>query len=104
MLFCGERGSGVLHFQGQDYPFQVKGLSVGGVGFTEVDATGDVYFLNNVEDFPGTYSAGTAGVTVVKGMGGGVFQNDKGVVLTLKGKSEGVGLSLGLGGMEVSFE
>jgi hypothetical protein len=100
----GGWGSGVLHFQEQDYPFKVKGLTVGGVGFTEVDATGDVYFLNSTEDFPGAYSVGTAGITVGKGMGGGVFQNAKGVVLKLKGKSTGVALDLGLGGMEISFE
>jgi hypothetical protein len=103
LLVGGNWGGGVLHYQGNDYPFSVKGLTVGGVGFVEVDATGDVYFLNNLEDFEGTYGAATIGVTVAKGKGGGEFENSKGVVIRLKAKTKGVALSLGTGGIQVKF-
>lgn len=103
LLVGGNWGSGVLHYQDNDYPFTVRGLTVGGVGFTEVDATGDVYFLNNLQDFEGTYGAATIGATVGKGKGGGEFENSKGVVIRLKAKSKGVALSLGTGGIEVKF-
>ena len=103
MLVGGGQAKGVLHYQGKTYPFTAKGMSVGGVGVTKVDATGDVYFLNKLEDFPGIYSAATIGATVVKGAGGAQFQNDKGVFISVKNKSEGVGLSLGLAGVNIQM-
>ena len=50
-------GKGVLHFQGKNHPFTIKGGSVGTVGATKMSATGDVYRLDNLEDFSGVYTA-----------------------------------------------
>ena len=96
LIIGGSSGKGVLHFKGKNYPFTFKGGSVGGVGVTKVQATGEVYFLNRVEDFAGTYSAATAGAALGKGGGRSSFQNDKGVYLSLRSKTEGVALNLGL--------
>jgi hypothetical protein len=103
LLVGGASGKGVLHYQGKQYPFTMKALTAGGVGYTKVNATGDVYFLDKLEDFPGTYSAATIGATLGKGVGGSQYENNKGVFLSVKSKTEGVGLSLGMGGVQVEL-
>jgi hypothetical protein len=103
LLIGGGSGKGVLNYQGKQYPFTVKGVSLGGVGVTKVDARGTVYFLNKLEDFPGTYSAVSAGATLGAGAGASQFENNKGVFLDVKSKTEGVGLSLGLSGVQIEF-
>jgi hypothetical protein len=103
LLIGGGSGKGVLTYQGKQYPFTVKGVSLGGVGVTKVDATGTVYFLNKLEDFAGTYSAVTAGATLGAGAGASSFENNKGVYLSVRSKTEGVGLSLGLSGVTIEF-
>ena len=103
LIIGGSGGKGVLRFQGKEYPFTFKGGSAGGVGVTKVTAVGNVYFLKKVEDFPGTYTAVTAGAAVVKGKGMSSFQNNKGVYLEVKSKSEGLALNLGLAVATVEF-
>jgi hypothetical protein len=103
LLIGGGSGKGVLTYQGKQYPFTVKGLSVGGVGVTKVDATGTVYFLNKLEDFAGKYSAVTIGATLGAGAGGASFENNKGVYLSVRSKTEGVGLNLGVSGVQIDF-
>jgi len=101
LILGGSEGKGVLTFQGKTYPFTIKGGSVGGVGVTKVHATGNVYFLKNAADFPGTFSAVSAGVTVVKGVGATSYQNTKGVYMKLKEKASGAELALGIEVLEV---
>jgi hypothetical protein len=104
LILGGGSGKGVLHYQGKDYPFTAKGLSVAGVGYTEIKAAGNVYFLNTIEDFPGTYAAMGMGGTVAKGTGGSRFKNTKGVFMVLVEQTKGLGVDLGLGGIQVTLE
>ena len=104
LLVGGSWGSGVLNFQGKEYPFKIKGLSAGGVGVKEVEAVGDVYFLNNVEDLAGRYNAGTIGATAVKGKTVSTFENAKGVIISLKAKTTGLALSLGIASMTIEMQ
>src|SRR3954470_4626734 len=92
LLLGGAKGKGVLNFQDKSYPFSIKAVTVGGVGVTKVQATGDVYFLKSVSDFPGTYSAATIGLTLGAGKGASQYQNGAGVFISVKSKSEGVAL------------
>ena len=55
LILGGSKGTGVLHFQGKDYPFKVGGITVGGIGYTELSATGNVYELTDVALFPGKF-------------------------------------------------
>jgi hypothetical protein len=103
LLLGGGAGKGVLHFKGKDYPFTAKGASVGGAGYTEVSATGKVYFLEKLEDFAGTYGAMSAGAAVVKGAGASSWQNQKRVVLIVKSKTKGLALNMGLGAINISL-
>ena len=61
LIFGGAEGKGVLHYKGKDYPFTMTGVTVGGVGYTEVEGTAEVRFLKKIEDFPGTYNGIGAG-------------------------------------------
>jgi hypothetical protein len=103
LLLGGASGKGTLHYQGKQYPFTIKAATVGGVGYTKVIATGDVYFLSKLEDFAGTYSAATIGAALGAGVGGSQYENNKGVFISVKSKTEGVALNLGLGGVQVAF-
>lgn len=103
LLVGGSTGKGVLHFRGKQIPFTARSLSVGGAGVAEVHAVGDVHYLKNVDDFAGVYTGLTIGATAVKGKGAATFQNSKGVVLSVKAKSDGAALSLGMSGFEVSL-
>ena len=105
LILGGQRGEGVLHYQGKDYPFQLRGLQVGVIaGATRSNATGEVRMLNNLDDFAGNYSAVVAGVAVGKGGDTSSFQNNKGVVFTLKQKTTGLGFDLGLTSAEITFK
>ena len=103
LILGGAVGRGVLHFQGKQYPFTLKAATAGGVGVTKVTATGNVYFLKRVEDFEGLYSAVTIGATAVKGVGGSQYESNKGVFISVRSKTEGLALNLGLGGVQVTL-
>lgn len=100
-------GQGVLHYQGQSYPFKTKSLTAGGIGYREMKGSGNVYELDNLEDFPGIYAGGGAGVTIDKKTMSAtetVLENGKGVVLRLTiTDSEGLQLSASAGGIEIEF-
>jgi len=103
LIVGGGSGKGVLKFQGKDYPFTAKGLSAGGIGFNEVHAVGTAHYLQKIEDFAGRYTGVTMGATAVKGKGASSFENGKGVILTVKSKSEGLALSLGISGFDLEL-
>lgn len=89
-------GSGTLTFQGQNYPFTVGGLGVGGFGASTVDARGEIYNLYRVSDFPGAYGEGRYGVALGTASAGDLWlRNPNGVVMHLVAKREGLMLSLG---------
>lgn len=97
-------GSGVLTFQGKDYPFKIKGLNVAAVGISKVEATGDVYNLTKASDLAGKYAAIAAGVAVIKGPAGTLMRNTNGVVINLKSVQTGIQLSLGVEGLNITME
>jgi hypothetical protein len=97
-------GGGTLTFQGADRPFSLSGLSVLDVGAAHVSASGSVWNLKRLEDFPGTYSALSAGATVAGGANAIVLRNQNGVVLKLTGTSEGLRLNIAAEGIKVKFK
>ena len=89
-------GTGTLSYQGQNYPFEIAGLGGGGAGISKIDASGEVYDLTDIAQFPGAYSERRMGVALGEGGGGDLWlQNDAGVIMHLKAASEGLMLSLG---------
>ncbi len=101
-IASGSGGSGVLHYQGVDYPFTVGGVGVGGVGASTIEGSGDVYNLTNVAQFPGSYAEGRYGFAFGQTSAGDLWmKNDNGVVIHLK--AERTGLMLSLGGSAVAI-
>ena len=97
-------GRGTLSYKGKTYKFKVEGLSVGEVGVTKAQATGNVFTLKNLEDFSGIYRAASAGAAAVKGKDITALENDKGVVLELKSATKGASLKLALEGLKLTLE
>jgi hypothetical protein len=90
-------GSGTLQYQGRTYPFKVVGTVAGpGGGLEKISASGPVYKLANVSDFPGrhTQSTGKAGLSS-SGSSDLWLENSAGVIMHLQGTSTGAMLTLG---------
>ena len=98
------QASGTLHFQGQSYPVQVHGFTIGEVGGATITATGDVYNLGRLGDLDGSYVAVSAGATLGGGRGGGTMKNQHGVVIKLQGATQGADVHLSIGRFALKVE
>jgi hypothetical protein len=95
-LASGGGGSGTLYYQGAAYPFTVGGVGIGGIGASTISASGEVYKLNSLSQFPGTYGQARYGFAIGTDSAGDLWlQNESGVILHLKAKRKGLMLSLG---------
>jgi hypothetical protein len=94
-------GSGVLKFQGKDYPFKINGLQIAAVGISKVTAVGEVYRLSNPSDFYGKWAAAEAGLALGGGPAGLTMKNQKGVVMNLRASQQGVQLNLAVEGLNI---
>jgi hypothetical protein len=94
-------GSGTLTYKGKDYPIDVKGLSVGDVGITKIEASGKVYNLKNLGDFDGNYTGVAAGATVAGGGSISAMRNQNGVSVVVVATTQGVKFALGAGGVDM---
>jgi hypothetical protein len=103
LIISATGGDGELTFQGQTYKFKWGGMGIGLIGFTTVDAEGDVFNLNKVEDFPGAYVQGGADYAAGDGQGVLWLTNSKGVVMKLRSKTKGVSLAVGGEGLLVQM-
>ncbi len=97
------QASGTLHFQGQDYPVHLQGLTVGEVGGGTITATGDVYSLRNLNDLDGNYVAVSAGAALGGGGDGTAMQNQNGVVIKLRGTTQGADVNLSIDGFALKI-
>jgi len=97
-------GSGTLTYKGKDYPIDVRGLSVGDVGITKIEASGSVYNLKKLDDFTGNYTAAGAGLTVAGGAGVATMKNQNGVQINLVSTTQGVKFALGAGGVDIKLK
>lgn len=104
-IFNGEIGGGKLNFQGKTYDFKIGGLGVGGIGASHITAHGEVYNLNEVWQFPGTYGQASVGFSATnQGKGHLWLQNENGVVLHLTTSQEGLGLTTGVDGIAIQMD
>ena len=90
-------GTGTLEYQGRPYPFKVLGTVAGpDGGVDKITASGPVYKLVSVTDFPGRYtqSTGKAGLSS-SGSSDLWLENSGGVIIRLQGSNTGAMLSLG---------
>jgi hypothetical protein len=95
-------GKGTLTYQGKTHAVKVQGLSVGEVGITKAEATGEVFNLKKLEDFNGNYTAAGAGGTVGGGAGVTAMRNQNGVVIELRSTTQGANVKLAAQGINLS--
>ena len=103
-ILSGDFGHGTLAYNDKIYKFKLKGMGALGYGVQKLSGVGHVYHLNNIADFPGSYSEVRAGLTVAKGVGALYIRNDNDVVIELKTHAEGVALSVGVSGITIEME
>lgn len=97
-------GDGRLTYRGKEYTFSVKGLGLMDLGIVRAGVRGEVYDLKSIEDFSGTYLAGTAGVAVGSGSGAATMVNGAGVTIRLTGVGKGVRLVVGAEGVAITLK
>src|SRR5215470_15507145 len=97
-------GSGELTYKGKTYPVSVDGISVGSVGITSADASGRVFGLKSLQDFNGTYTAVSAGLTAAGGGSVAVMRNQNGVVIEMTSTSQGVKVTLAASGVKFQLK
>jgi hypothetical protein len=101
----GNLGGGTLQFNGQSYPFTIGGLGIGGFGISKITATGEVYNLKSLADFPGAYGQARYGIVVANASTGELWlQNVEGVYLHLKADRQGLALSLGADAIYINMD
>jgi hypothetical protein len=94
-------GRGTLNYGGVDHHFKIDGLSVLDLGISKITTRGEVFYLNNLDDFSGNYVAGAAGIAIAGGVNDVIMKNDHGVVLRLHGVEKGVRLQAGAQGITI---
>lgn len=104
LIISGQKGEGTLDYQGQKYPFKLKGMQVGSIGKVEMNASGKVYGLDKLEDFNGIYLQGKAALALKEGKAGIILINRHGVTMTLVSNDDGAELALGRGGVKIKLE
>ena len=101
-IIGGSVGDGVLNMNGKKHFFKIGGLGVGAnIGISKMSASGDVYDLKKIEDFPGNYGRVGGSVAAGVGMGGMTLRNEKGVTLQLKGTTEGLQFDISASGVNI---
>jgi hypothetical protein len=105
LIIGGSTGGGVLTYQGKQYPFKLSGMSLGAnVGVSKLSASGEVYDLNDISKFSGTFSKLESSITLGGGVGGTVLRNENGVIMRLSSTSQGLQLNLSASGVTVKLD
>ena len=105
LIIGGNVGGGDLTYGGKTYKFQIGGMSLGAnIGVSQLSASGEVYNLKNIEDFPGNYLTTGGQVALGGGEGGMQLQNSKGVIMRLQASTKGLQFNVGGGGVNVYFD
>jgi hypothetical protein len=99
-------GEGVLTLNdGFQLSFDVSGAKLLETGLATANFEGEVYNLNNLEDFEGTYYGASTKITVVKGKG--ELQTNNANCVFIRARSTGGGLQLSAPapeGLAIKFE
>ena len=97
-------GHGTINYQGKTHAFSIHGVGVLGTGIQKISATGDVYNLNSLSDFPGSYTGKRSGFTIIKGKMHSKLTSDKGVIIYLTGHTRGLASSTGVDTIEIKMK
>lgn len=105
LIVGADWGKGILTLtDGTQHRLRVKGIELGGMGVEKAFLHGHVYHLTTVADFAGLYAAADLGLTVAGGEGGMAMRNQHGVTLYLTSVEEGVKMTIGGAGVEITLQ
>jgi len=96
-------GDGIVTFEGRDYDFKLKGISLIDLGVSSSVSVGDVHNLESIADFAGTYVAVEAAGAAGAGASAITMRNENGVVITLNSELQGVQLALAAKGLKITL-
>ncbi|HUO62157.1 MAG TPA: hypothetical protein VMT97_00535, partial [Terriglobales bacterium] len=68
-------GGGTLTYQDKSYPVGIDGLSFLALGFAQAKVSAEVFNLKTLDDFNGTYMAGSIEGTAGAGAGATIMRN-----------------------------
>jgi hypothetical protein len=97
-------GDGALRYEGAERAFKFSGVSIIDVGGAHITATGDVYHLQNLQDFNGHYTIASAGVTVAGGGSVAILRNEHGVVIKLHATTVGLRFNFASEGVRIKLK
>ena len=101
----GQMGGGTLTFRGRRYGITAGGLGIGGIGASRLRATGAVYGLKRLDDFPGAFVQLRQGWAIGdQGKGRLWLRNDRGVTMRLSTQRRGLQLTMGADAVLVGFK
>jgi len=87
-------GGGTLTFQDKAYPVDIDAFSIFALGFAQAKVSAEVFHLKKLDDFNGTYLAGSVEGTLGAGAGATTTRNQNGVVIQLFTTTEGLNLKV----------
>jgi hypothetical protein len=98
-------GEGTLTYRGRRYRFRVRGLGAGGAGMARVRASGNIYNMTDIAQFPGVYGQARAGVVAPGAQLRGVLwlQNTSGVRMQLQPNRTGFAVQVGADGVLIEM-
>jgi len=95
---------GTMHFNAQDYPLDISGITVGTIGLALAHLRGHAYHLRYAADITGNYTLASVGVAIAGGKKVARLQNINSIVyLQLEGPVVGFELSTAVGGITISL-
>ena len=100
-------GHGTLYYSKdqKEYKFKLSGVSVVDVGGAGITAEGEVYNLASPTDLNGSYSAVTAGLTIIEGGSVAYLKNqNNGVVIKLHSQTGGLRFNTSVNGMHITLQ
>ena len=75
------------------------------MGVSKMSAAGEVYDLEDIAKFPGTYTKLDVSITLGGGVGGLRLKNENGVIMRLESRTKGLQLNVGSSsGITVTME
>lgn len=104
-IIGGQAGGGVMRFAGRNYRLGIGGVSFGAtIGASNARLAGRAINMRRASDIAGTYGQGQAGLAVIGGNKVARLQNEKGVILELRGQQVGLEFALDLTGLVITLQ
>ena len=100
----GGTGEGTLIFRGWQHAFEVENMIVGAVDRGAVEIDGEVWNLEKVEDFAGTYHPVKEDFEAGKGLSGVWMENEKGVRVQVRTVGQDLSVRVDAAGSVVTLK